>query len=351
MTKQSTPSMFAYCTKMLGKLLLVVIVGLCAAQLFLLLMYTLRSGYAHLLAPEADQAAIYGHGSWVVATGASSGQGKRFALELAERGFNLLLIGSKRSFDVRKEISERFPNVEVRVVLKDFCQAFEDGFFDTIEDALNLLPDGQVSGLINNVGHRVGYVDFARMPPELIKNTLACGTITQARITQLLLPLLNSSMRPQGLRSFCLSITAQNATPSIFLSTASPSAISTPYLGCYESTNIWGTSLALSLHEEAKLDKSNITDHLIIMPGATITSNTQFLKDTIGATSAEDLVKGSMRLLGRETGAWSGTAKQGLTLWLSCLCPPIKQWVLNRTGRMIATELMKRDQTIARKVV
>ena len=34
--------------------------------------------------------------TWAVVTGASSGQGREFALQLAERGFNLVLIGSVR---------------------------------------------------------------------------------------------------------------------------------------------------------------------------------------------------------------------------------------------------------------
>jgi short-subunit dehydrogenase len=335
---------------MLWRILTAVLIFLCVAQVVLLLICALRSGYAHLIAPEANHAAIYGQGSWVVITGGSSGQGKCFAMEFAARGFNLLLVGSKRSFDVQKEISERFPSIEVRVVLKDFCKAFDSGFFEPIKAALDLLPDGGVSGLINNIGHRVGYLDFAKMPAKLITNTIACGTITHARMTQLLLPLLNSKMRSAGLRSFCLSITAQHSAPSIFLSAASSSSIATPFLSCYEASNKWGHAFAMSIHEEAKMDKNSITDHLLITPGATITENCQWLEGTIAATSAHDLVRGSMRLLGRETGPWSANWKQGLSLWLICLCPPAKQWILNKTGRMIAIQLMRRDQELARKI-
>ncbi len=34
----------------------------------------------------------YGHNSWAIVTGASDGIGKEFALDLARRGFNIVLI-------------------------------------------------------------------------------------------------------------------------------------------------------------------------------------------------------------------------------------------------------------------
>ena len=39
----------------------------------------------------------YGENSYVLITGASSGQGKYFAIHLAELGFNLILVGSIRT--------------------------------------------------------------------------------------------------------------------------------------------------------------------------------------------------------------------------------------------------------------
>jgi NADP-dependent 3-hydroxy acid dehydrogenase YdfG len=44
---------------------------------------------------EIDLTAKYGVNTWVLVTGCSSGQGKRFAIEFAKRGFNIILTGHK----------------------------------------------------------------------------------------------------------------------------------------------------------------------------------------------------------------------------------------------------------------
>ncbi len=50
--------------------------------------------HKYFLLSELDLLDRYGgRGSWVVITGASSGQGYEMALSFAERGFNLLMIG------------------------------------------------------------------------------------------------------------------------------------------------------------------------------------------------------------------------------------------------------------------
>lgn len=65
---------------------------------------------------------------WAIVTGCTDGIGKGFALELAERGFNIVLIS--RSIDklnaTVKEVQERAQSVgkqiETRVLAFDFCE-------------------------------------------------------------------------------------------------------------------------------------------------------------------------------------------------------------------------------------
>ena len=47
----------------------------------------------YFLLKQKDLALRYGKNSWAVITGGSSGQGKEFALQLAQSGFNIVLIG------------------------------------------------------------------------------------------------------------------------------------------------------------------------------------------------------------------------------------------------------------------
>ena len=86
-------------------------------------------------------------GTWAVVTGASSGQGREFALQLADRGFHLLLLGSVRCEATADLV--RAKGVECTVVVKDFGKAFEPGFFDDIQAAVAPLD---VAVLVNNVG-------------------------------------------------------------------------------------------------------------------------------------------------------------------------------------------------------
>ena len=74
----------------------------------------------------------YGNNSYVAITGASSGQGKEFAIQFAKRGFNLLLIGSKKSYKTRKFIKEICPNCKIKIVEVNFCNAYEEDFFNEI---------------------------------------------------------------------------------------------------------------------------------------------------------------------------------------------------------------------------
>lgn len=329
--------------------IMLLVLCIVAIQVIILVFSGLRALYYHLICSEVDYAARYGEGTWVVITGGSSGQGRRFAFEFARRGFNLLLIGSKRSFDVQNEIAALFPQRQVRVLLKDFTEAWREEFWDEIKAALADIPEKQMSFLINNIGHRVGYAPHHQMPPELIRNTIACGTITQAMMTRLALPYLLS--RPEGLRSGMISITAQCIHPTYGFGIAMQNDLYLPYLAPYEASNAFGFFHANSIyHEYEKLPENNI-DMLVITPGAVLTSNTEdVLSGTIGAVRDDEFVCNIMRLCGNVQGVWSGSWKQGLSLWLVGLVPPTKSYVLHSTGRKLAEGLMKRHQSRRRVI-
>ena len=113
----------------------------------------MRFIFQHFIVWEANLLKRYGKDSYVIITGGSSGQGKQLALKMAERGFNIFLIGSKRSKQTIKEINEKYPKVKTLLDIKDFRESFKDNFFDSIEEKIRRI-DGNVSILINNVAHR-----------------------------------------------------------------------------------------------------------------------------------------------------------------------------------------------------
>ncbi|KAJ7152956.1 3-ketoacyl-CoA reductase [Mycena filopes] len=103
--------------------------------------------------------------AWAVVTGASDGIGKEFALQLAGRGFNVLLVARTTSLlnAVGEEISTKYPGLKTRVHTIDFAAA--DGrAYEALTAELDALDIGV---LVNNVGKSHA------MPAYLVDTPLA----------------------------------------------------------------------------------------------------------------------------------------------------------------------------------
>jgi NAD(P)-dependent dehydrogenase (short-subunit alcohol dehydrogenase family) len=304
-------------------------------QVLLLVCQLLRSCHKYFWIEELDLRERYGVGSWVIITGASSGQGRHFALEWAKRGFNLFLIGSLRTELVIKEVLERFPQTLVRFVAKDFGEAYKDEFWIDIEQTLKDLP-GEVSVLINSVGHRVGWRPYHDMPVDKIRDCIVSGTIVQARLTHLMLPRLIN--RKSKKRSLIVSITAQCMHPNFALGSGLDNEITVPYLTVYEPTNAWGFYQMQSIIVEyaGQLDMLNIT------PGAVKTVNTKEALDrTIGAVEDVVYVQNIFRLMGNVNGATCGHWMHAASLVAVNFAPWLKDKILRDTGEKLASTYMR----------
>lgn len=90
-------------------------------------------------------------------TGATDGIGKAYAFELARRGFNVFIVSRTQSKldDTKKEILEKYPNIEVRTAAYDFTNAAPSGY----KDLLAQLNQVEVGVLVNNVGLSYEYPD------------------------------------------------------------------------------------------------------------------------------------------------------------------------------------------------
>ncbi|KAJ7328994.1 3-ketoacyl-CoA reductase [Mycena albidolilacea] len=89
-------------------------------------------------------------GAWAVVTGASDGIGKEFALQLAGRGFNVLLVARNAALlgAVGEEIQVKYPGTQTAVHTIDFAAA-EDRAYDALTTELDAFDIGV---LVNNVG-------------------------------------------------------------------------------------------------------------------------------------------------------------------------------------------------------
>ena len=314
-------------------LLLVILVILCVVGITGI--YFARIFHKYYLMKKLDLIKRYGEGSWAVITGASSGQGRVMAHKLAKEGFNLLLIGSPRIENTKKEIEEGIQKAgEVQCLVKDFNEAAKPGFFDEIETAFKKIDN--ISILVNNIGHRTAWAPYHESPEHIINDTIACGTLVQAHLCRLAIPYF-LKRKPQ--RSCLINITAQcqyntNLLGAIF----GTSDICVPYLSVYEASNAFGYYHANSLYKEYKDE----FDMLNITPGAVVTENTGFLKDTIFSVGVNEFVDQILRMMGNVNGATCAHWGHEISPALMNVFPFIKDHVLNKVGKTISCSFMEK---------
>ena len=330
-----------------------ILLTLIVFQLLLLMIAAMKGFYKYFLMSEKDLLERYGgKGSWVVITGASSGQGYELALACANRGFNLLLIGSKRTDQTVTQIKMEYPDVKTKVIYKDFRQAFQDDFFTDIQVAFDEIGD-DLAILINNVGHRVGWNPYHEMKADYIRDVIATGTIVQSRLTHMAIPyfLNRASASAAGTstagtstagtstaekKSALINITAQCMHPNFLFGLTMSNEISVPYLSVYEAANAFGFYQSNSIYKEYQ----GQFDILTITPGAVITENTACLTDTLFHVSSKAFVKQIMKMIGNVQGQTCAYWGHALSNYLINLMPMMKDGMLKKVGETIAADFM-----------
>lgn len=304
-------------------------------QIIMILKGIYTFSYKYFIAEEVNFIERYGDNTWACITGCSSGQGKQFALKLAERGLNIFLIGRKGIFDVEKEIKEKY-KVNTKCIVKDFSQSFQNNFFNDIHSFLNKID---ISILVNNVGHRTAWKPYHEMPEQLIKNTISVGTLVQARMIQLVLPhfLKHKSTR----KSAIINITAQCMHLNIGFGTSNE--ISVPFLSAYEAANAFGFYHSNSVYKEySHPSYNNFLDYLTITPGAVVTENTQFLNTTLFNVTGDKYVENILKLLGNVHGIHNAHWGHSISTLFINLAPFLKDKILYKVGDNISENIMKK---------
>ena len=311
-----------------------ILLTLIVFQIALILVQGLKGFHKYFILKEKNLIERYGEGSWVVITGASSGQGYDMALAFAERGFNLLMIGSKRTDETEAYIHTTYPLVKTKVIHKDFRKAFEDDFFNDIQEAFDEIGDN-LAILVNNVGHRVGWNPYHEMDASYIKDVIATGTIVQSRLTHMVIPTF-MKRKQQDIKSALINITAQCMHPNFLFGLTLSNEISVPYLSVYEAANAFGFYQGNSIFKEYE----GVFDILNITPGAVITKNTECLSNTMFNVKGDVFVKQIMKMIGNVQGHTCAYWGHALSNYLINLLPNIKDKMLKKVGETIADDFM-----------
>lgn len=129
-------------------------------------------------------------------TGASDGIGKEYALQLAAKGYNIVLVSRTQSkLDaLAKEIESKYSSVKTKTLAMDFAQN-KDADFASLKF---LVSDLDVSILINNVGlsHNIP-VPFIQTPEQEMKDIITINCTGTLRVTQIIAP--GMAQRKHGL--------------------------------------------------------------------------------------------------------------------------------------------------------
>ncbi|GFG37418.1 hypothetical protein Cfor_05164, partial [Coptotermes formosanus] len=125
-------------------------------------------------------------------TGSTDGIGKAYALELASRGVNIVLISrTQRKLDeVAAEIESKF-KVKTKTIAADFSKG--PPVFDVIEEELRDIPVGI---LVNNVGRQYSYPMYlGEVPQQELWDILNINIGATTMMTRLVLPQMQKRKR------------------------------------------------------------------------------------------------------------------------------------------------------------
>jgi uncharacterized protein len=222
------------------------------------------------------------YSGWALITGASSGIGEEFALQLAAKGMNLILVARRlQRLQKLKEELERKYQIEVLAVQLDLLLP---NFLDELKEKVN---NRHVAMLINNAGF--GYRgEFINSDPKKESEMIILNCVAPTILTHhFVQPMVT---RKNGAIIFLGSIVAFQSTPT-----------TTTYAATKAFNLIMGESLWYELR------KYNI-DVLSINPGGTSTEFQAIAGSTTGPIprTVKQVVKTALRALGRKPSVVDG---------------------------------------------
>ncbi|PSN69174.1 NAD(P)-binding protein [Corynespora cassiicola Philippines] len=240
-------------------------------------------------------------GSWALITGASDGIGKEFALALAKKGYNLILVSRTESklTALASDISAKYgPKISTKTLSMDFAQNKDSDYA-----ALKKLVEGlDISILVNNVGlsHSIP-VPFTETSAQEMNDIIVINCMATLRVTQLVTPGMIS--RKRGL------ILTMASTGGFF-----PTPLLATYSGSKAFLQQWSTALGSEL-EPHGVRVQCVQSHLVT------TAMSKIRRSSALVPNPKQFVNSALSKIGRSGGAqnvaftsapyWS----HGLLLW------------------------------------
>ncbi|XP_043261164.1 very-long-chain 3-oxoacyl-CoA reductase-like isoform X1 [Colletes gigas] len=261
-------------------------------------------------------------GRWAVVTGATSGIGKAYAEQFAEKGLDIVLISRSLSTleEVAAEIKQRY-NVKVRIVEADLTKG--QAVFEKIAKSVE---DLEIAVVVNNAGASYDHPElFTNVSEECIARILQLNVAAVTGVARAVLPKMFE--RKKGVL--------------INISSAM-GIIPGPYLSVYAASKAYVVKLSRDLAAEA--ERNNVTVQCIL-PGVVATKMSKIKKATWMAPSAKKFVETSLKTVGIElvtTGYPPHFLFVGFVQALNCICEKGTLWLVSKTMCNIRARALKK---------
>ncbi|XP_033834168.2 hydroxysteroid (20-beta) dehydrogenase 2 [Periophthalmus magnuspinnatus] len=209
--------------------------GLSVLWNLLRLLWRCWRGFRQYILSQFWQVDLRGYGQWAVVTGATSGIGKAYAMELARRGLDIVLVSrSEDKLQTAAKVIEEIYGRKTCTIRVDFT----DGHIIYPKIA-NVLKDLEVGILVNNVGmtysEHFAYFLETSDAHKKITNIVNCNMLSIAQMSKLVLP--HMVKRGHGLIINISSETGVRPHPLVSL---------------YSATKLFVTYFSQCLHAEYK---------------------------------------------------------------------------------------------------
>lgn len=230
------------------------------------------------------QSLINKYGKWALITGASSGIGAEFALQLAALEFNLVLVARRkdRLENISAELIAKY-KIETLVISLDLSTP---NFLETIKNQTNHLDIGL---LINNAGFAI------------------TGSFLNDKLENQLSLLDVNCKAPLVLSHYFGNKMLKKGKGGIINIASTAAFLPLPYWSNYAASKAYLLSFSEGIWYELK---HNGIDVLAVCPGPTQTEFTSIAKVNFKGMTANDVVNYSLKNLGKKPSIIVGFANQ-----------------------------------------
>jgi len=182
-------------------------------------------------------------GSWAVVTGATDGIGLALAKEIAKKGVNVVLVS--RSMDklkaAEKEIKDKSPNVQTKVVAFDFSKGSPADYAKLASELKGL----EVGVLYNNVGVSYDHAELLQeLSDEKIQIIMEVNNASLVKMTRIVLP--GMLERRKGAIVNVGSLEGNIAAPFYTIYGASKAFVE--WFSTSMNVELWGTGVTMHAH-------------------------------------------------------------------------------------------------------